>query len=61
MNHDKIKKYRMMKGLSQTELAKKCNMDRSYLNQIEQGKKIPSLALLERIAEILEKSLKDFF
>jgi transcriptional regulator with XRE-family HTH domain len=51
----------MSKGLSQTELAKILNVDRTYINQIERGKKVPSLNLLERIAEVLGKNLKDFF
>lgn len=60
MNPEKIRRYRMMKGLTQTELAKKLGIDRSYLSQIENGKQ-PSLKLLERIAEELDRSLKDFF
>lgn len=61
MKHENIKKYRMMKGLSQTELAKELESDRSYINQIENGKVTPSLALLERIAAALGRNLKDFF
>lgn len=61
MNHEKFKRHRMSKGLSQTELAKLLDVDRTYINQIERGKKIPSLNLLERIADALGKNLKDFF
>lgn len=61
MNSEKFKKYRMSKGYSQTDLAKLLNIDRTYINQIERGKKTPSLALLERIADVLGKNLKDFF
>lgn len=61
MNHEKLKKHRMAKGLNQTELAKLLNMDRSYYSRIENGGVTPSLALLERIASALGKNLKDFF
>jgi transcriptional regulator with XRE-family HTH domain len=61
LNHEKFKRHRMAKGLSQTELAKLLNIDRSYINQIERGKKTPSMGLLERIADALGKNLKDFF
>lgn len=61
MNNEKFKRHRLSKGLSQTELAKILNVDRTYINQIERGKKTPSLSLLERIAEVLGRNLKDFF
>jgi len=61
VNPEKFKRHRMRKGLTQTELARILGVDRTYINQIERGKKIPSLGLLERIAEVLGKNLKDFF
>lgn len=61
MNHEKMKRHRMGKGISQTELAKLLGVHRTYINQIERGKITPSLGLLERIAEVLGKNLKDFF
>lgn len=61
LKHEKLKKFRMMKEYNQTELAKKLGIDRSYYNQIENGKVTPSMALLERIAEELGRNLKDFF
>lgn len=61
MKHDKLRKFRMAKGYTQTEFAKKVGIDRTYYNQIERGKVIPSIAILERIAAELGKSLKDFF
>lgn len=60
MNHEKLKKFRMAKGMNQTELAKKLGIDRSYYSAIENGK-VPSMALLERISKELGKSIKDFF
>lgn len=61
MNKDKVRLQRVLKNMSQEELAKKANVDRSYISQIESGKKTPSLSVLERIADALECSLKDFF
>jgi DNA-binding XRE family transcriptional regulator len=61
MKHEKIREYRMRKGWSQTKLAQELKIDRSYINQIENGKVTPSIALLERIANILDCNLKDFF
>jgi transcriptional regulator with XRE-family HTH domain len=58
---EKLKKFRMAKGYNQTEFAEIIGIDRSYYNQIERGKVIPSMALLEKIAAELGKSLKDFF
>lgn len=61
MNNNKLKMLRITKGLSQSELAKKAKVDRSYISQIETGKVSPSLAVLERIAKALGCNLKDFF
>jgi transcriptional regulator with XRE-family HTH domain len=60
MNLEKLKRFRMAKGLNQTEFAEKLGVDRSYYSQIENGR-VPSMALLEKIAEALGKNLKDFF
>jgi transcriptional regulator with XRE-family HTH domain len=61
MNKEKVRLQRVMKKMSQDDLAKKAGVDRSYISQIESGKKTPSLSVLERIADALECSLKDFF
>lgn len=61
MDKNKIKIMRVTKGFSQEDLARLSGVDRSYISQIETGKKIPSLALLERIAKALDCNLKDFF
>ena len=61
MNKEKIRLQRVLKKMSQEELAKESGVDRSYISQIESGKKTPSLSVLERIADALGCSLKDFF
>jgi transcriptional regulator with XRE-family HTH domain len=58
---NRIRQHRETKGLTQKELAEKVGMDRTYLNQIEQGKRKASLMMLERIAKALDVSVKDLF
>ncbi len=48
-----IKKYRVMLGFSQAELAEKCGCCNSHIGQIENAKGIPSLEMTIRIAEAL--------
>lgn len=61
MKTEKIKLYRMQLGMTQTDFANMIGIDRSYLNQIENGKIRPGMATLEKIARGLNRSLKDFF
>ena len=51
---DNIKKARTKKGLSQEELAAKCQFYRTYINLIEVAKRTPSSYTLYRIAKALE-------
>jgi len=57
----KLKKLREEAGMTQTELAQRVGVDRSYINKIENKNVKPSLALLERIAATFNISVKDFF
>jgi transcriptional regulator with XRE-family HTH domain len=41
-------------GLTQTALAKRCGMHRSYLSNLENGGRNPTLATLQRLAKSLE-------
>lgn len=58
---NKIRSIRENKHISQSELARRLNISRTHLNRIENGKVNSSLALLERIANELGVSMKDFF
>lgn len=49
-----IKRHRLLLGLSQEELADKCDFDRTYISMLERGKRNPSLINLLRLAEGLE-------
>ena len=61
MDGNRIRKIREKKKMSQSELAKRLKVDRSYINKIENNKNKPSIPLLERIAHELGCSVKDFF
>ena len=50
----KIRKYRNEAGLTQEELADKVGISRAYMGYIEQGRNMPSLEVLEKIARILK-------
>ena len=53
----KIQKYRIARRLTQENLAEKVDLSVSYISEIENGKKRPSLKTLEKIAAALEVSL----
>ena len=49
----RVKQLRETKGLTQAALAKRANLHRVYVAQIEAQTKVPSLAALERLAKAL--------
>lgn len=49
----KVRKYRKEGGLTQEELADKVGISRAYMGYIEQGRNVPSLEVLEKIARVL--------
>lgn len=55
MNYGKaIKTVRASRGMSQKDLSSILDLDSSYLSRIEKGDRIPSVDLLELIAQKLE-------
>jgi len=56
-----IQKYRKRKGFSQEKLAEKLNISRAHMGHIEQGRKKPSLDLLEDIAKELSINIRNLF
>lgn len=56
---NKVKELRLKKGLSQEKLANMAEIDRTYLPDIEKGKRNVSLIVAERIAFALDVSLKE--
>lgn len=57
----KIKKFRVLKGMSQTELAEPLDMTFQQLQKYEQGKNRVSAANIQKISRILNVPLSAFF
>ncbi len=57
----RIRTIRKSKGISQEELAFQSNTDYSYLNEIEAGKRNPSVRRIDAIASALGIHIKDLF
>lgn len=56
-----IRKLRKSVGLNQEDLAYEAKIDYSYLNEIEAGKRNPSVKRLQAIARALKVSIKELF
>lgn len=57
----RIKKLRGELNLTQEKLAFKAEVDKTYLNEVENGKRNISLVNLEKIILALEVSIETFF
>jgi len=49
-----VRMLRQVKGWKQSQLADTIDIDRTYLSRIESDSQLPSIAMLQRIAEALE-------
>ncbi|MCS4486077.1 helix-turn-helix transcriptional regulator [Staphylococcus americanisciuri] len=58
---NKVKVYRVVKGVSQLELARRVGVSRQTINMIENDKYNPTLNLCIRIAQTLGVTLNDLF
>ena len=56
-----VRKLRMKQGISQEEFADKCGLHRTYISDVELGKRNVSLENIDRIASSLGMTLSDFF
>ena len=56
-----VRKVRLEQGISQGELADRCGLHRTYISDVELGKRNISLENIERIAISLNRTLSDFF
>ena len=56
-----VRKIRLEQEISQEELADRCGLHRTYISDIELGKRNLSLENIERIARSLNRSLSEFF
>jgi transcriptional regulator with XRE-family HTH domain len=58
---EKIRLYRIRKGMSQEDVAVKCNNHKTQIARIEQGKRNCGIYTLKSICDILEIKLSDLF
>ncbi|MEN2765729.1 helix-turn-helix transcriptional regulator [Ornithinibacillus xuwenensis] len=58
---NKLIEYRKKQGLTQEELAKRVNISRAYLCNLENGKYTPSLEVAYNIAHHLNTSIDELF
>ena len=61
MINEKLRKARIEKGLSQTELAKLIGLSRQTINMIENNDYNPTILLCLKICKILGKTLDELF
>ena len=57
----RLRELRTEKGLSQEKFSFICELDRTYIASIEQGKRNVSIANIEKIAKALDMSVYNFF
>ena len=57
----RIRVLRKEMGLSQENLAYKAEVDRTYVTDVENGRRNVSVEILERIIKALEVSFTEFF
>jgi transcriptional regulator with XRE-family HTH domain len=57
----RIQELRKEQGYSQEKLALLADLDRTYINSVENGRRNISINSLSRIASALNSSLNDFF
>lgn len=57
----RIKELRKRKGLTQEQVAVLIEMEQNTISVIESGRNFPTLVTLEKIADILDVELSDFF
>ncbi len=57
----KIKQLREQKGYSIEYLANVANIDRTYISDIEKGKRNVSLLIIEKLAKALDVTIQELF
>ena len=58
---EELKRLREEKGWSQTRLAQESGVDRATINQVEGGRRSPTISTLEVLATALDVEVADFF
>ena len=57
----RLKELRKMKGLSQEKFSFECELYKTYIASIEQGRRNVSIVNIEKIAKSFDMSISDFF
>lgn len=57
----RISAVRREKGMTSEKLAYETDISKGYLSDVENGKKLPSIKVLARLAKVLGVKLKRFF
>ncbi len=57
----KIKDLRLENGLTQEELANRCELTKGFISQLERDLTSPSISTLQDILEVLGTTISDFF
>jgi transcriptional regulator with XRE-family HTH domain len=57
----RIKQLRLELGLTQEQLANRCELTKGFISQLENNIASPSIATLDNILEVLGTNLSDFF
>ncbi|OGS08351.1 MAG: transcriptional regulator [Elusimicrobia bacterium RIFOXYA12_FULL_51_18] len=58
---EKLKDFRKKQGLSQEELGFKSSLHRTYISEVERGRRNISIVNIARIAKALGLPIRDFF
>ncbi len=58
---DRLKRLRMVNGLTQEELASRADLTKGYISQMENDATCPSIATLKDILDVFGVSLPEFF
>ncbi len=58
---NKFRELRLENGLTQEELADRCELSKGFISQLETDKTSPSIKTLQDILEVLGTNLSDFF
>lgn len=57
----RIASLRVLKGITQSELALRCDKDRQSIHRLEKGQINPSAYYLQQVAEALNEPLSEIF
>jgi transcriptional regulator with XRE-family HTH domain len=58
---ERLKIFRKKKGLSQEDLGFKSSLHRTYISEVERGRRNISIVNIAKIAKALDLSIKEFF